>query len=286
MRALVDGLDGHRVGLGTMRLNGSGVWGPPKDPANARAVLRHAAELGIRLFDTADAYGPYTGEELVAEALSPVGAEVVVATKGGFVRTPDRGWRPDGRPEHLRAACRASARRLRTDAIDLYQLHTPDLAVPFAESVGTLRDLQEEGLVKEVGVSNVSAAQLRTALDIAPVAAVQNRLNLEDRESLDVLRLCQEHGIAFLAYTPVLYGEAGEAARRVARVTGVTPPQVALAWLLSLSPVVVPIPGTRDLAHLAENTAADRLVLDTGQLETLNAHRPVPVPVPVPESSL
>lgn len=281
MAPLVDALAGRRVGLGTMRLNGPGVWGPPKDPANARTVLRRAVRLGIRLFDTADAYGPFTGEELLAEALAPFRDEVVVATKGGFVRTPDRGWRPDGRPEHLREACRASARRLRTESIDLYQLHTPDPAVPFEDSVGALRDLREEGLVKEVGVSNVSAAQLRTALDIVPVAAVQNRLNLEDRASLDVLRLCAQRGIAFLAYTPVLYGQAGPAARRVAQTAGATPSQVALAWLLGLAPVVVPIPGTRSVAHLEENAAAARLVLDAGQVEELGASRPVPAPEPM-----
>lgn len=269
MALLVDALAGRRVGLGTMRLNGSGVWGPPKDPVNARTVLRRAAELGVRLFDTADAYGPYTCEELVADALARVRDKVVIATKGGFVRTPDRGWHPDGRPEHLREACRASLRRLRTDAIDLYQLHTPDPAVPFAESVGALRQLQEEGLVRDVGVSNVTVAQLRTALEIAPVAAVQNRLNLEDRESTDVLRLCEERDIAFLAYTPVLYGDAGPAAQHVAELAGATPSQVALAWLLALSSVVVPIPGTRDVGHLEENTAAARLVLTSSQLDAL-----------------
>jgi aryl-alcohol dehydrogenase-like predicted oxidoreductase len=259
-----------RVGFGAMRLTGSRVLGPPKDGTNARAVLRRVAELGVRLIDTADAYGPGHCEELIGAVLAPYPDHLIISTKGGFRRTPDGGWYPAGRPDDLRRACDDSLLRLRTERIGLYFLHTPDPEVPVAESVGALDELRRAGKVRAIGVSNVSTAQLAEACAVAPVAAVQNRLNLNDRASLPVLRQCERAGLVFLAYTPLADGGLPAAAAEVARRHGTSPRQVALAWLLATSPVVVPIPGTRQIVHLEENVAAAGLELSEPDLRLLD----------------
>lgn len=264
------GVEVARLGYGAMHLTGPGVWGPPLDRAAAVAVLRRAVELGVGLIDTADAYGPGANEEVIAEALHPYPVGVVVATKGGLVRPGPGDWRPDGSPAHLRAACEASLRRLRVEAIDLYQLHSPDPAVPFADSVGALAELRAAGKVRHVGLSNVSVAQLREARSIVPVASVQNQYSLYDRSGDDVLRACEAEGIAFLPYRPLDVGRLSPA-RRVARKRGVDVRAVALAALLARSPVMVPIPGTSSLPHLEANVAAASLRLDERQVRSLTS---------------
>ena len=265
-------LEVHRLGYGAMRLCGPRVTGWPADRAGALRVLRRAVELGVDFVDTADAYGPGVNELQVAEALAPYDG-VVVATKGGLVRTGEPGeWPKDGRPEHLRAACEASLRRLRLDAIPLYQLHRPDPQVPLVESVGALRDLRDEGKIRFVGLSNVDVAQLEEARAVVEIASVQNEYNLGNRASEPVLELCERDGIAFLPWHPLNAGElarAGGPVDEVARAHGSTHAQVALAWLLQRSPVTIPIPGTASLAHLEENVAARELRLRQRDLAAL-----------------
>jgi pyridoxine 4-dehydrogenase len=262
----------NRMGFGAMRLCGPEVWGLPDDRGAAQAVLRRAVELGINFIDTADAYGPGCNEEQIAEALHPYPEGLVIATKGGLVRPDDRSWQRDGRPTYLREACEASLRRLKTECIDLYQLHAPDPNVPFVEQVRTLALLRDEGLVAMVGLSNVSVAQLRLALDIVPIVSVQNRFNYADFGHVDVLAECERLGVAFLPWYPLAVGQL--AAKRsaladVAEELGATPGQVAIAWLLHLSPVVIPIPGTSQLAHLEENVAAAELELSEQHMRKL-----------------
>ena len=267
-------LEVNRLGYGAMQLCGPHVTGWPEDRENALRVLRRAVELGATLVDTADAYGPEVNELQVAEALHPYEG-IVVATKGGLTRLDDlqRGeWPRDGRPEHLRAACEGSLRRLRVDRIDLYQLHRPDPEVPFAESIGSLRDLRDEGKIRHVGLSNVSLSQLEEARGIVEIASVQNEYNLGNRESEDVLAACEQAGIAFLPWYPLDAGDladAGGPVEAIAREHGATPAQVALAWLLQRSAVTIPIPGTSSLAHLEENMAAGELELTDAELDRL-----------------
>ncbi|HWG55940.1 MAG TPA: aldo/keto reductase [Gaiellaceae bacterium] len=265
-------LEVNRLGFGAMRLCGPRVSGWPGDRENALRVLRRAVELGVDFVDTADAYGPEVNELQVAEALWPYDG-VTVATKGGLVRTAEPGeWPKDGRPEHLRAACEASLRRLRLDVIPLYQLHRPDPAVPFAESVGALRELRDEGKIRFVGLSNVDVAQLEEARSIIEIASVQNEYNLGNRESEPVLEACDRAGIAFLPWYPLDAGalaRAGGPVEAVAQAHEATHAQVALAWLLARSPVTIPIPGTSSLAHLEENMAARDLRLTPAELELL-----------------
>ncbi len=267
-------LEVGRLGYGAMQLCGPHVTGWPEDRENAIRVLRRAVELGATLVDTADSYGPEVNELQVAEALHPYEG-IVVATKGGLNRRRGEqrgGWPPDGRPEHLRAACEGSLRRLRVERIDLYQLHRPDPTVSFAESVGALRELRDEGKVRHVGLSNVSLAQLEEARAIVEIASVQNEFNLGNRESEDLLESCEQAGIAFLPWYPL---DAGDLARpggpveAIARDHDATPAQVALAWLLRRSPVTIPIPGTSSLEHLEENMAACELELTAAELERL-----------------
>jgi len=262
----------RRIGFGGMRLCGEGVIGEPKDPAAARAVLRRAVELGVNLFDTADAYGPEVNERQIAEALYPYPAGLVIATKGGYTRPKGTSWVPDGRPEHLRAACEASLKRLRLERIDLYQFHTPDPKVPFEESVGTFKALRDEGKIRHVGLSNVDVEQLAVARKIVPIVSVQNDYNVGNRESDDVLNACTRDGIAFLAYFPLDAGglaKSGGALTSVAKSHNATPAQIALAWLLHRSPCVVPIPGTSARAHLEENIAAAQIELSIEDLAAL-----------------
>jgi aryl-alcohol dehydrogenase-like predicted oxidoreductase len=234
----------RRLGFGAMRITGKGVWGPPPDRDEAVRVLRRAVELGINLIDTADSYGPNVSEELIAEALRPYPEDLVIATKGGMTRTGPNRWPRDGRPEHLREACEGSLRRLGLERIDLYQLHSPDANVPYEESVGALKELQEEGKIRHVGVSNVSVEQLATARRIVEVVSVQNRYNLGDLHSADVYEACRRDRLAFIPWAPL---EAGKAAS----------PAEALAWLLAQDQVL-PIPGTGSVAHLEANVEAAR----------------------------
>ena len=261
-----------RIGFGEMRITGRQVLGWPADRENALRVLRRAVELGVNLIDTADSYGPEVSELLIAEALHPYPETLVIATKGGLLRTDSGAWPRDGRPEHLREACEGSLRRLRLDRIDLYQLHAPDPTVPFEDSVGELVRLRDEGKIRHVGLSNVSVEQLRRAQELVPVVSVQNRYSLADRSSEDVLDECERQGIAFLPWYPLAAGDLaqpGGTVGRAASARGATAAQVALTWLLARSPVTVPIPGTSSLRHLDENMAALDLELTPEELAGL-----------------
>jgi pyridoxine 4-dehydrogenase len=254
----VAGREIHRLGFGAMRLCDGYAWGPPKDRPAAVRVLKRALELGVNFIDTADSYGPEVNETLIAEALHPYPDHVVVATKGGYVRGKQGGWTPDGRPEHLRRALEGSLRRLKVDAIELYQLHTPDANVPFMESVGALAECRKAGLIRHLGLSNVSVPQLEEARKVVPIVSVQNEYNVDDRGSEDVLEACVRLGIAFIPWYPLGAGQTARSAKlkRIAKRHGATPVQVALAWLLAKSPVMLPIPGTSSVAHLEENMKA------------------------------
>ncbi|TMK70417.1 MAG: aldo/keto reductase [Actinobacteria bacterium] len=256
-----------------MRLCGEDIWGEPDDPENARAVLRRAVELGVQLIDTADAYGPEVNERQIADALHPYPDDVVIATKGSGTRPSRKQWEVDGRPEHLREACEASLRRLRLERIDLYQLHGPDDNVPIEESVGALADLQREGKIRHIGVSNVDEDELARAQSVARIVSVQNEYNVADRTSESVVRTCERDGLVFLPYFPIGAGWRAAtptgAVDRVAEKHGVTRQQVALAWLLHHSPATLPIPGTSSLEHLEENVAAASLTLDDDDLAAL-----------------
>lgn len=264
-------LEVGRLGYGGMRLCGPNITGWPADRDNALAVLRRARELGVDFFDTADAYGPEVNELQFADALHPYEG-IAVATKGGLTRNASGNWPPDGRPEYLKSACEASLRRLRVETIDLYQLHRPDPATPFAESVGALAELRTEGKIRHVGLSNVTVEHLGEARRIVEIVAVQNEYNLGNRESEDVLDACEREGIAFLPWFPL---DAGELARpggpveQVARAHDATPAQVALAWLLQRSPVTIPIPGTSSVEHLEENLGARELRLSDADMARL-----------------
>ena len=263
----------HRLGFGAMRLCGPGVWGEPLDPSTAKRVLTRAIELGITLIDTADAYGPEVNERFIAETLHPYPDALVIATKGGLTRPRRQAWNRDGRPEHLRAACEGSLRRLKLQRIDLYQLHAPDPAVPLEESVAALAELQAEGKIRHIGLSNVTVGELRRARRITPIAAVQNRYNASDRSSEDVLAECEKEAIAFLPWSPLEAGDSARGSRALARVAqrrGATPVQIAIAWLLARSPMMVPIPGTSSPTHLEENVAATRLTLSEEEMKALS----------------
>ena len=263
----------NRLGFGAMRLCGEDIWGEPDDPENARAVLRRAVELGVQLIDTADAYGPEVNERQIADALHPYPDDVVIATKGSGTRPSRKQWEVDGRPEHLREACEASLRRLRLERIDLYQLHGPDDNVPIEESVGALADLQREGKIRHIGVSNVDEDELARAQSAARIVSVQNEYNVADRTSESVVRTCERDRLVFLPYFPIGAGwrtaTPTGAVDRVAEKHGATRQQVALAWLLHHSPATLPIPGTSSLEHLEENVAAASLTLDDDDFAAL-----------------
>jgi pyridoxine 4-dehydrogenase len=261
-----------RLGFGTMRITGNGIWGEPADRAEAVRVLRRAIELGINFIDTADSYGPGVSEDIIAEALHPYPVNLVIATKGGFVRPGPDQWVENGRPEHLRSACEGSLRRLRLDRIDLYQLHRIDPKVPVEDQLGTLKALQAEGKIKHIGLSEVSVRQIQHAQTIIPIVSVQNRYSVADRGSEDVLEYCEKEKMAFIPWFPLAAGQlsGGDSPiRRVAEQWKATPSQVALAWLLSRSPVILPIPGTSSVEHLEENVAAAGLKIDENKIQEL-----------------
>ena len=264
----------NRLGFGAMRITGPGIWGPPADPDGAKRVLRRVVELGIELIDTADAYGPEVSEELIAEALHPYPDGLVIATKGGLRRSGPGQWSRDARPERLKRCCADSLRRLQLDRIDLYQLHSPDPKVPLEESLGALRELQQEGKVRHVGVSNFSVEQVERARRVVRVATVQNRYNLADRAAEGVLAVCERDEIGFLPWFPLATGNLarpGGPLDEVARAHDATPGQVALAWLLQRSRVMLPIPGTASIEHLEENAKAAELRLSDEEMEQLGA---------------
>lgn len=269
-------LDGEtpvsRLGYGAMRITGDGVWGPPADHDGALAVLRRTVELGIDLIDTADSYGPYVSEELIAEALHPYPEGLVLATKGGLVRTGPGEWHPLGRPEYLRQEVEMSLRRLKLDRIPLYQLHTVDPQVPIEDSLGELAALRDEGKIQHLGVSNVSVEQLARARAVTRIATVQNRYNLTDRASEGVLDACAADGIGFIPWFPIAVGELARPGGPLDAMSsrhGSSPGQLALAWLLRRSPVVLPIPGTSSVGHLEENVAAAGLELTDDEFAEL-----------------
>jgi pyridoxine 4-dehydrogenase len=264
-----------RLGFGAMRITGKGVWGEPKDHDEAIRVLRRAVELGINFIDTADSYGPHVSERLIAEALHPYPAGLVIATKAGFDRSGPDKWTMNGRPEHLRKACEGSLQRLKLERIDLYQLHRIDPSVPAEDQLGTLKDLQAQGKIKHIGLSEVSVAQIEHARKILPIVSVQNRYSLADRAAEDVLKYCERESIGFIPWFPLGAGELAAPNGRLARTAAemkITTSQLALAWLLWRSPVMLPIPGTSRVDHLEENVATaaanvdDRKMRELGQL--------------------
>ena len=267
-----DGPTVRRLGFGAMRITGPGIWGDPPDREVAKQVLRRAVELGVNLIDTADSYGPHVSEELIVEALHPYPDDLVIATKGGLERTGPGEWPRNGRPEHLREACEGSLGRLRLDVIELYQLHAPDEKVPYEESLGTLIELRGEGKIRHIGISNVDLRLLDTARGMTEIATVQNRYNLTDRHSEDVLEACEAAGIGFIPWFPLATGslaEPGGPLDEIARAHEATPAQVALAWLLQRSPIMLPIPGTGSVEHLEENLAAGDLTLSDEEMERI-----------------
>ena len=267
----------NRMGFGAMRITGSGIWGEPKDAGEARRVLRRAVELGVDFVDTADAYGPEVSERLIAEALHPYPQGLVIATKGGLVRPGPSSWVPDGRPQHLREACEASLKRLQLARIDLYQFHHIDPKVPLEDSIGELARLQKEGKIRHLGVSNFTVEELARARRVTPIVSVQNRYNIADRTSADVLAVCEREGLAFIPWAPIARGSpdilessaASKALEALAKAHGVSVFQAAIAWLLAKSPAMLPIPGTSSVAHLEEDVAAARIRLSAGELAAL-----------------
>ena len=259
----------NRMGFGAMRITGPGIWGEPKDPQEARSVLRRALELGVNFIDTADAYGPEVSERLIAEALRPYAKDLVIATKGGLLRPSAPEWVANGKPEHLREACEQSLKRLQLERIDLYQLHAIDSKVPLEDSLGELARLQKEGKIRHIGVSNFKLDELKRAQRIVPVVSVQNRYNVVDRGSQEVLDYCEREHIAFIPWAPLAHGtpearadkSEGAAFVKIAAEHKVTDLQLAIAWLLGKSQVMLPIPGTSSVAHLEENVAAARIAL-------------------------
>ena len=263
----------HRLGFGAMRITGKGIWGEPKDRAEAIRVLRKAVELGINFIDTADSYGPLVSEEIIAEALYPYPKGLVIATKAGLERPGPDQWVPNGKPAHLREGCEGSLRRLRVERIDLFQLHRIDDKVPAEEQLGTLKELQAEGKIKHIGLSEVSVAQIEHARKLVPIVTVQNRYSVLDRGAEDVLEYCERAKIGFIPWFPLGAGElsaAGSKLEKIAEQAKMTPSQLALAWLLRRSPVMLPIPGTSRVDHLEENVATASVKIDDRTYEELN----------------
>jgi pyridoxine 4-dehydrogenase len=256
----------NRLGFGAMRLTGEGIWGPPRDRAAAMAILRRAVELGVNFIDTADSYGPNVSEELIAEALAPYPKDLVIATKGGWNRPGPNQWTHDASPAHLREAVEGSLKRLRLDRIDVYQLHVPDPVVPLNASIETLANMQSQGKIRLVGLSNVTVEHIERARKVVPIVSVQNRYSFADREWDNVVDYCERNGIAFIPWFPLGAGRvAGRLLERIAKARQVKPIQIALAWLLKRSPIMLPIPGTSSIAHLEENIQAASLQLSENE---------------------
>ena len=260
----------HRLGFGAMRLTGTGVWGPPKDKAQSLAVLRRAVELGVNFVDTADSYGPAVSEELIAEALYPYPRDLVIATKGGWIRPGPGLWAHDATPDHLRKAVEGSLKRLRKECIDVYQLHIPDPIVPLEASVGTLAELQAEGKIHLIGLSNVTREHIERARKVVPIVSVQNRYSFADREWDYVVDYCDQNGIVFIPWFPLGAGKAAkQVVQRIADAHGSKPMHIALAWLLQRSKLMIPIPGTSSVEHLEENMHAASLYLTKEEFDEL-----------------
>jgi pyridoxine 4-dehydrogenase len=260
----------NRLGYGAMRITGDGIWGEPKNRDEAKAVLRRAVELGVTFIDTADSYGPDVSEILIAEALYPYPEDLVIATKGGLVRPGPGNWVPDGRPEHLREALEGSLRKLKVEQIALYQFHRPDPKVPFEESVGALVELKAQGKIRHIGLSNVTEEQLRAAQRLTPIVSIQNRYNVDDRNSESLVDLCEQEQLTFLPWAPIQNLDDNPAVREAARKYGVTAHQIVLAWLLARSPNILPIPGTGSVGHLEENVAAGRIELTPAEVAAIS----------------
>lgn len=261
----------NRMGFGAMRVTGEGIWGPPPDFDAARAALRRAVDLGVNFIDTADSYGPDVSETLIAAALQPYPDGLVIATKGGLVRPGPGRWEPDGRPEHLREACDGSLRRLELDRIPLYQFHRVDPKVPLAESIGALVELQNEGKIRHIGISNVTEQQLQEVETLTPVVSVQNRYNASDRSSESMVDACERKGLVFLPWAPIQQAGRSKAVRRAAERLGATERQVVLAWMLARSPQILPIPGSGSADHVEANIAAASLELTPEEVAAISA---------------
>ena len=259
----------NRLGFGAMRLTGPGIWGEPPDREAAKAVLRRAVELAVNFIDTADSYGPEVSETLIAEALAPYPDDLIIATKGGLERTGPGQWPVNGRPEHLKAACEGSLRRLRLEQIPVYQWHRPDPAVALEDSVGALVELKEQGKIRHIGVSNLNEYQLRQAQRLTPIVSIQNRYNLIDRSSESLVDLCEQEQLTFLPWAPIQELDGAAVVDEIAKRHDATPHQVVLAWLLARSPAILAIPGTSSLSHLEANVAAAGLRLSPDEVATL-----------------
>jgi pyridoxine 4-dehydrogenase len=258
----------NRLGFGAMRITGDGIWGPPRNLDEAKAVLRRAVELGVNFIDTADSYGPHVSEEIIGETLYPYPDDLVIATKGGLERTGPGQWPANGRPEHLKEVCEGSLRRLKLDQIPLYQFHRPDPKVPIEDSVGALVELKDQGKIRHIGVSNVTEEELRQAQRLTPVVSIQNRYNHSDRRSESLVDLCEQEQLVFLPWAPIQDLEQS-AVQQAAREHDATPRQIVLAWLLARSPSILPIPGTGTVAHLEENIAAADIKLSPAEVSAL-----------------
>jgi len=259
----------NRLGFGAMRVTGTGIWGPPAKRDEAKAVLRRLPDLGVNFIDTADSYGPEVSEELIAEALHPYPDDLVIATKGGLTRSGPNRWSPNGRPEHLVAACEGSLRRLRLEQIPLYQFHAPDPKVPYEESLGAIVELKKQGKIRHIGLSNVTEARIRVAQQLTPIVSIQNRYNVDDRDSESIVDLCEQEQMAFLPCAPIREAGANNAVSAIAERMGAPVRQVVLAWLLASSLQMLPIPGTGSVSHLEENVAAVDLALSQADVASL-----------------
>jgi pyridoxine 4-dehydrogenase len=259
----------NRLGFGAMRITGDGIWGQPADRDEAKATLRRAIELGVNFIDTADSYGPHVSEELIGETLQPYPDDLVIATKGGLERPGPGRWTPNGRPEHLIEACEGSLQRLKLDQIPLYQFHRPDPAVPLEDSVGALVTLKEQGKIRHIGLSNVTEDQLRRAQRLTPIVSIQNRYNVDDRQSESLVDLCEQEQMVFLPWAPMQDLEKNRTVHELAERHDVQPRQVVLAWLLARSPSILPIPGTGSVSHLEDNVAAAAIKLTPAEVASL-----------------
>jgi pyridoxine 4-dehydrogenase len=262
----------RRLGYGAMRITGDGIWGPPKDPAEAKRVLKKAVELGVNFIDTADSYGPYVSEELIAEALHPYPKDLVIATKGGFLRTGPNAWTPLGNPDYLHQEVEMSLRRLKVERIDLWQLHRIDPKVPVEESLGIIKRLQEQGKIRHVGLSEVKPKEIDSARKVMDIVSVQNLYNLSDRQHEDVLDYCNKHNLAFIPWFPVAAGKLakeGGPLDKAAKQHNISVSQLSIAWLLHHSPVMLPIPGTSSVKHLEENVAAGKVKLSDAEWKAM-----------------